>query len=65
MDSFYTIPMNNNLSHVQTNEMADTTKIGAMPIKDKFDGPAPLKDSSQRAVDAPNSNIKVPNPGFF
>ena len=57
--------MNNNLSHVQTNEMADTTKIGAMPIKDKFDGPAPLKDSSQRAVDAPNSNVKVPNPGFF
>ena len=45
--------------------MADTTKIGAMPIKDKFDGPAPLKNAPQKAVDAPNAGMGVPNPGFF
>ena len=57
--------MNGNLSRVQTNEMSDTTKIGAMPIKTTFDGPAPIKTNSQKAVEAPNANMGVPNPGFF
>ena len=57
--------MNGNLSRVQTNEMADTTKIGAMPIKTNFDGPAPIKANPQKAVDAPNAGMNVPKPGFF
>ena len=55
-----------NLSHVQTNELADTTKIGAMPIKDKFDGPKPLSTPSTSKVEQPNQNyINTPKPGFF
>ena len=57
--------MNGNLSRVQTNTMANTTKIGAMPIKPKFDGPAPIKENIQKAVAAPNANMNIPKPGFF
>ena len=57
--------MNGNLSKVQTNEMSDTTKIGAMPIKTNFDGPAPIKSPTESGVAAPNQSITIPKPGFF
>lgn len=55
-----------NLSHVQMNEMADTTKIGAMPIQNKYDGSAPIKTPSMQGAMQPNQNsITTPKPGFF
>lgn len=49
----------------QSNEMADTTKIGAMPIKNKYDGPAPLPANGNNGVAAPNKGMSIPKPGFF
>lgn len=53
------------LSKPQFNEMADTTKIGAMPIKTNFDGPAPIKTPSGIGVMQPNQSVELPKPGFF
>lgn len=53
------------LSQPQFNEMADTTKIGAMPIKTNFDGAAPIKTPSTQGVSQPNQSMSVPKPGFF
>lgn len=53
------------LSKPQFNEMSDTTKIGAMPIKTTFDGPAPIKTPGSQGVMQPNENMSVPKPGFF
>ena len=41
------------------------TKTGAMPIKDKFDGPAPIKEQTQQGVMQPGKSITLPKPGFF
>lgn len=54
--------MNGNLSLAQSSSM---TNSGAMPIKNNFDGPAPIKEDLQKAVDAPNQGIHIPKPGFF
>ena len=55
----------NMLSKPQFNEMADTTKIGAMPINTKYDGPKPLDTPSAQGVKQPNESMSVPKPGFF
>lgn len=58
--------MNTNLSKPQFGtQVASVTRTGAMPIKDKFDGPAPLKESSVQNRMSPNINIRLPKPGFF
>lgn len=41
------------------------TKAGAMPIKDNFDGPAPIKEDKQQGVAQPGKSINIPKPGFF
>ena len=41
------------------------TKTGAMPIKNKFDGPAPIKEQTQQGVMQPGKSINLPKPGFF
>lgn len=54
------------ISKPQFNEMADTTKIGAMPIKANFDGPAPINTPNTQGVSQPNqTSVVVPKPGFF
>ena len=53
------------LSQPQFNEMADTTKLGAMPINTKYDGPSPIKTQGNQGVVAPNQEMTVPKPGFF
>lgn len=53
------------LSQPQFNEMADTTKIGAMPINTKYDGPAPIKTPTSQGVMQPNQSMSLPKPGFF
>lgn len=58
--------MNGNLSTTQfSNRTPSMTKLGAMPIQDKFDGPAPLKESSLQNKFAPNANLPLPKPGFY
>lgn len=58
--------MNGNLSQAQQMGKATSiNKIGAMPIKPKFDGPAPLKPAPQQGILQPGKNILIPNPGFF
>ena len=56
--------MNSNLS---TDQFSDEslTKKGAMPIKDKFNGPAPLQESSEQNKLAANAYRPLPKPGFF
>lgn len=49
----------------QSNEMADTTKIGAMPIKNKYDGSASLPANGNNGVAAPNEGMSIPKPGSF
>jgi hypothetical protein len=53
------------LSQPQFNEMADTTKIGAMPIKPKFDGAAPINTPEPNGEMTPNKGVAVAKPGFF
>ena len=58
--------MNGNLSTKQfLPNQSSMTKMGDMPIKDKFNGPAPIKESSLENKLAPNANIRLPKPGFF
>lgn len=49
----------------QTNEMADTTKIGAMPISNKFDGASPISTPKSSGVMPANQGMNIPKPGFF
>ena len=53
------------LSQPQFNEMADTTKVGAMPIKTNFDGPGPIKLPNTQGIMQPNQSVELPKPGFF
>ena len=53
------------ISQPQFNEMADTTKIGAMPIKTKYDGSAPIQTPNTQGVKQPNESMPLPKPGFF
>ena len=58
--------MNGNLSTEQfAPNQSSMTKMGAMPINDKFNGPAPIKESSFQNRLAPNANAPLPKPGFF
>lgn len=57
--------MNGNLSQQQIKVAPATNKLGAMPIKPKFDGPAPIKEDAQRGVLQPGKSILLPKPGFF
>jgi len=56
--------MNANLSSSQFDQ-SSMTERGAMPIKDKFNGPAPIKESTVENRMAPNASIHIPKPGFF
>jgi hypothetical protein len=57
--------MNANLSVVQQSN-SSMTKIGGMPIKTNYDGPAPLKDpSSTPNTLAAKTSVTLPKPGFF
>lgn len=58
--------MNGNLSTSQfASNQSSMTKMGAMPIKDKFLGPSPIKESALENKMSPNANIPLPKPGFF
>ncbi len=58
--------MNGNLSTTQfASSQSSMTKMGAMPIKDKFLGPSPIKESTFQNSMAPNANTPLPKPGFF
>lgn len=58
--------MNGNLSITQfSSRTPSVTRLGAMPIQDKFDGPAPIKESSSQDKFAPNANLRLPKPGFY
>lgn len=58
--------MNGNLSTTQfSNRTPSVTKLGAMPIKDKFLGPAPIKESAIENKMSPNANMPLPKPGFY
>ena len=58
--------MNGNLSTTQfSSNQSSMTKMGAMPIKDKFDGAAPLKESGNQNRMSPNASAPLPKPGFF
>lgn len=59
--------MNSNLSQQQTKGMTmpSMNKLGAMPIKTSFDGPAPIKTPASDGVMQPGKNISIPKPGFF
>ena len=57
--------MSSNLSFQQMKSAPSMTKTGAMPIKDKFDGPAPIKEQTQQGVMQPGKSITLPKPGFF
>lgn len=57
--------MNGNLSQMQTKQAPALTAAGAMPIKPKFDGPAPIKTPTAQGVMQPNRNVIVKKPGFF
>lgn len=57
--------MNANLSQVQ-HATPNMTKIGAMPIKTNYDGPAPIKEpGSSLNLVAAKTNVLLPKPGFF
>lgn len=56
--------MNSNLSSSQFGQ-SSMTKMGAMPIKEEFNGPSPLPDSNVQNKLAPNANLPLPKPGFF
>jgi hypothetical protein len=57
--------MNPNLSSQQTSNQSSMANYGAMPIKTGFDGPSPIKASSQQGVMQPGKSINLPKPGFF
>ena len=57
--------MNGNLSATQVKPITAMTKAGAMPVKDKFDGPAPIKTPQVEGIQQPNKNLYLPKPGFF
>lgn len=58
--------MNGNLSTAQfASNQSSMTKMGAMPIKDKFDGAAPLKESGIQNKMSPGFNSPLPKPGVF
>lgn len=56
--------MNANLSSSQFDQ-SSMTKMGAMPIKEKFLGESPIPEPSTQNKMAPNANIHLPKPGFF
>jgi hypothetical protein len=41
------------------------TKVGAMPLDSKYDGPSPVKQSTFQNNMAPNANVPLAKPGFF
>ena len=41
------------------------TKMGAMPLDSKYDGPSPIKQPSFQNNMAPNANVPLAKPGFF
>jgi len=58
--------MNGNLSTKQfSSNQSSMTRMGAMPIKDKFLGPSPIKESTLENKMSPNANMPLPKPGFF
>lgn len=57
--------MNGNLSNVQQSQTPAMNKTGAMPVSNKFDGPAPIKTPNTQGVLQPGKNILIPKPGFF
>lgn len=57
--------MNGNLSQQQMKSAPSVNKLGAMPIKPKFDGPPPIKEEVRPGVMQPGKNILLPKPGFF
>ena len=57
--------MSPNLSSQQVGNQPSVAKYGAMPIKDKFDGPAPIKEETQQGVMQPGKSMNLPKPGFF
>lgn len=65
MGKLYTMVMNGNLSMQQSKDMPSLSKFGAMPIKPKFDGPAPIKEPNIQGVAQPNQSIPLAKPGFF
>mgnify|MGYP006297166869 CR=1 FL=1 len=56
--------MNGNLSNPQFRDQS-MTKKGAMPIKEKFNGPDTLPESNEQNKFAANSSMPLPKPGFF
>ena len=56
--------MNANLSSSQFDQ-SSMTKMGAMPIKEEFNGKAPLPISNVENKMVPNASIPLPKPGFF
>lgn len=57
--------MNGNLSQQQMGKAPAMANHGAMPIKPKFDGPAPIKTPTTNGVMQPHVNVLLPKPGFF
>jgi hypothetical protein len=58
--------MNTNLSSSQfSSNQQSMTKMGAMPLDSKYDGPSPIKQPSFQNNMAPNANVPLAKPGFF
>jgi hypothetical protein len=57
--------MNGNLSQQQMKSVPSVNKLGAMPLKPKYDGPAPIATPKTEGVLQPGKNILIPKPGFF
>lgn len=58
--------MNTNLSSSQFSpNQQSMTKMGAMPLNSKYDGPSPVKQPTFQNNMAPNANVPLAKPGFF
>lgn len=57
--------MNGNLSTPQMGMGSATNKLGAMPLKPKYDGPPPTEPKANQGVMQPGKNIRIPKPGFY
>jgi len=58
--------MNTNLSSSQfSSNQQSMTKMGAMPLNRKYDGPSPVKQPTFQNNMAPNANVPLAKPGFF
>jgi hypothetical protein len=58
--------MNKNLSSSQfASNQQSMTKMGAMPLNPKYDGPSSVKQPTFQNNMAPNANVPLAKPGFF